>query len=1328
MFSGTTSSPPSRVTRGSSSTPLVSSQRRLRHASRPTSTTSVLSGQTTPRASRVDRVHDYYHHHNKRHDDHDTQRGLVINDTLTGNDVKPHSTTTDRTLVKHDHYVAIQQDTIPFELKHAIVQADTYTQPFRATLDTNTGFALLVSRQACHVWNWAKPSSATVYTFPIQQQDDVTTSVSALIPLAFALLVPSTATTTTTNKKTTTSSSSSQQQQQQQREPGLITVTSTGTIRLWESISMSLSGVDKFKQIQTELNQQEVVKGIQKISSTCFVLFTSHARLFNVGIVYVRGKANLDVSLLDKPVGWATSVWSSVFRGNQHNKIDPTAGFKLLTVEPNSSTTTTTTTTTTTQGLKTIYALSDKNCQIWQLPTRGGEGGERLLADVDVFASLVQAVKGTTKITNQDWAINNDKVEILDACALTTPGHLAILVSHQSTTGNDRSQSFSIITIAITSSTMTVDIVDSKRLTHQALPDPRPLSTPKLSIQGHVAFVTFVDVVVALSLERDSTFQEKFSLRSNEQRFLGFSIFKETIETHFETNMNSISLLTSMGKILLIQIQNLNQIKFIQDRFNKDEFKTNQLKIKIEQSIYFDNSGGSDLNSNESSTTNDNPLMFVVEPDVEGDVVIASQSVSSQLLSSSSPLQPLILDLRTQLNDRIQKSKALIEFIGSNGLLPRLSQTARRQLIWDAERLQGAFALWNKHNSKSSDNVNLLNEAINRYMAEIGQSLNEDPVRTFFRTKVASLGDVLERVSVEAKLRLSNLSTSEERSFVLHEANEIYVTVLKAVFKFRQQQSIHYGISPTTCPTEPWTSRLNLLQKLSWQFESTEESLKQFDRELGSTTTTITTMNQQEIQIELKNQMIDLAQFLFSGFEERILFLTSSNVDGEASIEVRSIKDTYFELRPRLIHTLVQIGKITEAYDLAERHQDFKVLVQLCNHSKHGSSKRIEYFLNKYQELFAFDLFEFYIDNGMFEILFNLDSKHVNLLTRFLDESDNDQIAWLNDIEIGRFNHAKSTLLNIANQETLVQQQKLMLSLGKLTQVAQVTSSTLNDEPVQRAIQVIDDQLDLVNTQSTLRETLTELLSGNESRLNVFDQAKIVSNKITMGLKNQPIQQKMIHVIVERLFQGFVICSEDLIDLLSCKDNTGQEQFDDFTTALEVVVRAQTLPEARKQIALETIWRRIYLRDDWNIIHQTSNLTDSELSNILRQTYVYKTLFSISNVGVELSNLFLQPKQCEFELKQGDELKARFLDESSAFNSLLQQQQQQVDQDTNIDIDQLENEFKQSNERLLNFINNDGLQGYVDEIVRLVKVDQEQGRTRLIQGHESDDDDAVMVE
>jgi nuclear pore complex protein Nup133 len=62
---------------------------------------------------------------------------------------------------------------------------------------------------------------------------------------------------------------------------------------------------------------------------------------------------------------------------------------------------------------------------------------------------------------------------------------------------------------------------------------------------------------------------------------------------------------------------------------------------------------------------------------------------------------PVILDLRAQLTDRAHRAKALIEYIGANGLLGRLSQTCRRRLSWNAERLAAGLALWRHRNTNA---------------------------------------------------------------------------------------------------------------------------------------------------------------------------------------------------------------------------------------------------------------------------------------------------------------------------------------------------------------------------------------------------------------------------------------------------------------------------------------------------------------------------------------------------------------------------------------------------------------------------------------------------
>jgi len=91
------------------------------------------------------------------------------------------------------------------------------------------------------------------------------------------------------------------------------------------------------------------------------------------------------------------------------------------------------------------------------------------------------------------------------------------------------------------------------------------------------------------------------------------------------------------------------------------------------------------------------------------------------------------------------------------------------------------------------------------------------------------------------------------------------------------------------------------------------------------------------------------------------------------------------------------------------------------------------------------------------------------------------------------------------------------------------------------------------------------------------------------------------------LLQGKALAIEDTVDLLTLKDNESSE---DYVTSLHLLNYAKNLPEARKQSAITTVWRRIYLHDDWAAILKTTDVSDATLTERYRGTALYFTLFS----------------------------------------------------------------------------------------------------------------------
>lgn len=82
------------------------------------------------------------------------------------------------------------------------------------------------------------------------------------------------------------------------------------------------------------------------------------------------------------------------------------------------------------------------------------------------------------------------------------------------------------------------------------------------------------------------------------------------------------------------------------------------------------------------------------------------------------------------------------------------------------------------HNILTSDPNSLLTNAIITFMTEAGEAFVEDPLRTFYRTKVRSIGAVLEQVTKHAKSLLASNPSAESRTATLQEANHIIIVRL----------------------------------------------------------------------------------------------------------------------------------------------------------------------------------------------------------------------------------------------------------------------------------------------------------------------------------------------------------------------------------------------------------------------------------------------------------------------------------------------------------------------------------------------------------------------
>lgn len=84
---------------------------------------------------------------------------------------------------------------------------------------------------------------------------------------------------------------------------------------------------------------------------------------------------------------------------------------------------------------------------------------------------------------------------------------------------------------------------------------------------------------------------------------------------------------------------------------------------------------------------------------------------------------------------------------------------------------------------------------------------------------------------------------------------------------------------------------------------------------------------------------------------------------------------------------LVFHDRVSVAFELAEKYKDFNSLVQLCFNSSTASEK-IQYFMTKYLEEFAFALYDHLVQENRFQELLTMREEWSELLTKFLDREE----------------------------------------------------------------------------------------------------------------------------------------------------------------------------------------------------------------------------------------------------------------------------------------------------------------------------------------------------
>lgn len=135
-------------------------------------------------------------------------------------------------------------------------------------------------------------------------------------------------------------------------------------------------------------------------------------------------------------------------------------------------------------------------------------------------------------------------------------------------------------------------------------------------------------------------------------------------------------------------------------------------------------------------------------------------------------------------------------------------------------------------------------------------------------------------------------------------------------------------------------------------------------------------------------------------------------------------------------------GYHDKAFLLAERFNDFASLVALCHRDtiwppdRNPHYERIQKYIYQFGEPFTDELYQWYIQHGELRIMFEEEADQSAFIDRFFAKRPNPGISWLHSINKERYEEAAAALLEEAKRAKDLQAKHVMLSIGKLAQIA----------------------------------------------------------------------------------------------------------------------------------------------------------------------------------------------------------------------------------------------------------------------------------------------------
>ncbi|KAJ9156550.1 hypothetical protein NKR23_g1073 [Pleurostoma richardsiae] len=1135
------------------------------------------------------------------------------------------------------------------------IRADSSSRQ-HGTICSSNGYALSLSHTHALIWPYTTvtPSPETfVFTLPYP-------SKHASDPLPLGCMVsPSAA----------------------NDEPGLVVVMPiSGKITYWESIS-SAATLDFLRQQRHGVEETipgmftgEHVVQMTNAESTGFILAFSTGRLAHVSVRDSQGKPAISVQFLRGSLGQATGglfgsirhvLKQAVYRGDiaavrtgGTNKVGPR---------------------------NVVAATKSGKLHAWRVH-RGGH--HETLVDVDAREAIVNALQQI------DPGLNNFKHDTFDLLDFTfvprgiekrytavtrftqaidseddSIQHLLLLISF-----NTKRQSlYALVEVILSDGGITVGMIRTLEsyfspTSASSLERPR-LYLPKPAL---VAFIVFDRAAVIASLARppvspDSQLQEEthvlpasfedvIDLRSDDtlevvgsgmEEPFGHGQELEGMRLHRPKTKNPAALLMIRG-VGIVRIA-LTDI----DRFASEEPPKVTAKSKLEQAVFF-------------GIKDDNPLVFEGRRDLKfssEEIGTAALELSRDILGSSSTyLSSLPAALEYSMRQRLTYLDRLMSHL--NTLKVDLSRPVKWGLLWNAEKMNAAIAIWKQHEQFLAERPDDSKKTI---VSEIVEFIHEDEkknpnraigevdgVRHWFVNDVWRIEIFIPWAYQMIKLvHKSNLADERAITRFMYEAVHVTYGSLHGALEYRMRKLPFYGLASEDMEQgilvsdygglpEPWTSSFFITNNLKRLVELCHMWLHQhYPPQIAPGAPDPGLIE------SIREDLPNLTDQYLIALQEYSRWAATSDEEKAVQFGDHCAK-LYSQDRYEKILKLKDYGLWDQAIEVGEKHHSLTAMAELVveqilalrkeaeqrdtpNHraielkvTADAKHKQMTQFIDKYGKAFAFPAYErLLLDGGVQTVLDFAAADQQGYATLFLREKPElAKISWINDVEREQdIDHAAETLLNIGlTREQQLWNKKIELSLGKLAFLAEGAGGEATpvdpkkpDAALQRDdnLSKIERELGVINIQDQLYKMILPSIS------NAVDEAAEIVLAMEAHAPKIPKKHKILHQVLEnalsRLIKHEALDALTLIDLLTLvhvnREEVEEEAVQDqFFMALRVASLSLKGDEQRQ--AKRLIWRRCFNRDDWSRINNTGNQADEVVLEALSLTNAYHTIYA----------------------------------------------------------------------------------------------------------------------